>query len=314
MSRCLRQDFLLDSVDVSDMQVNYRQEWIQRRLLFLSDVFAIDLLSFAIMDNHTHLVLFANLELAQRWSNLEVLQRWSKLGKLPLLCQLYLSSEWRSKLNDIELVIVLEQIDEYRRKLTDVSIFMSRFNYYIAKRANKEDKKTGHFWEARFKSHALLDAQAVLSCMQYVDLNPIRAKKSTSLSNSYFTSIKYRLDKAIDYPNTRLVPLRKTYSSNNFIEHLKMSLQTYILSLEMLVANEDNETKFTSWDQENDNDQNWQKSTWEFEKFFYICAGEAQLVSRFKKQARLYSGLHEKETQALSEATLCRLLDSQYRF
>jgi hypothetical protein len=311
----VRQGFLLDSAKVDGTHYNYRNDWVQRRLLLLADVFAIDLLSFAIMDNHTHLVLFANLELANEWSSAEILNRWAKLGKLPLLCQLYLQHEWRKKLNDVELAIVLEKVDEYRQKLTDISVFMSLFNYYIAKRANKEDKVSGHFWEARFKSQALLDANAVLSCMQYVDLNPIRAKKSSSLFNSHFTSIKYRLDNAIEHKTTKMFALRKCTTSYQFSMQLELSLQGYIERLEVLLLGARASNNCNEKDKETiDDEGRWRSAALEFETVFSISAGEKKLVSLFERQARLFSGLCYKETHALSELILDRLLDSQYPF
>ena len=57
---------------------------------------------------------------------------------------------------------------------------MKVLNENIARRANKEDECTGHFWESRYKSQALLDEKAVLSAMAYVDLNPIRAAMATT--------------------------------------------------------------------------------------------------------------------------------------
>lgn len=314
MSRCVRQGFLLGKVTISDGVSNYRHDWIQRRLLYLSDVFAIDLMSFAIMDNHTHLVLFANLDIAKKWSNIEVLRRWSKLGKLPLLCQLYLSQSWRCKLNDVEVSMVLDQIDDYRAKLVNISVFMSRFNYYIAKRANKEDQVSGHFWEARFKSQALLDMNAVIACMAYVDLNPIRAKKTFTLEKSLYTSIKYRLSRAEDFSKTKILSLASRASLDCQVECLNMSLAAYIALLQGFIGPTGPTKEFAELDTFTKNNKLWQKSISTFEESFSIAAGEEKLVSLYNKQARLFSNIKNYEQTALANTILSRLLDSRCLF
>jgi hypothetical protein len=95
-------------------------------------------------------------------------------------------------LSESEWISLKETIAIYRQRLYDISWLMASLSEPIARQANKEDGCTGRFWEGRFKSQALLDEGAVLSCMAYVDLNPIRAKIATTPETSKHTSIQKR--------------------------------------------------------------------------------------------------------------------------
>ncbi|RJG36794.1 hypothetical protein [Motilimonas pumila] len=63
----------------------------------------------------------------------------------------------------------------------------------LPEETTKKPIANGHFWENRFKSQALLDDNALLACMVYVDLNPIRAGMYDSVGEQRFTSIYERI-------------------------------------------------------------------------------------------------------------------------
>ncbi|WP_223786816.1 transposase [Marinicella meishanensis] len=200
VSRCVRRAFLCGDDHTTGRSFEHRRKWVVDRMKFLAKLFALDICAYAIMSNHFHIVLKVNS--TQDWSDKRVLMTWAGLFDLPLLCERYVRGD---QMSNPELEFVIIKADEYRKRLMDISWFMKTLNEYIARRANIEDGCTGHFWESRFKSQALLDERALLTCMAYVDLNPIRAAMAKTPEQSDYTSIQDR----INNENTRLIGFGK---------------------------------------------------------------------------------------------------------
>jgi REP element-mobilizing transposase RayT len=190
ISRCVRRAFLCGEDKNTGQNFDHRRGWIEDKLLSLSQVFAIDVCAYAIMSNHTHTVLFIDETTAKAWSISGVLERWHQLFKGTLITQQYCRGE---EIPDYLTATLLETVEMYRNRLMDISWFMRLLNQSIAIQANQEDNCTGHFWEGRFKSQALLDEAALAACMAYVDLNPVRAKLAKTPESSDYTSVKQRV-------------------------------------------------------------------------------------------------------------------------
>jgi REP element-mobilizing transposase RayT len=193
ISRCVRRAFLCGYDKFTGNSFEHRRDWFEKRLTKLSSAFSINVCAYAIMHNHNHLVLHVDTERAQTWSKFEVIRRWHSIHPNKTITAMYIDPQQREKLTPIQLLTIHKITKIYRERLTNISYFMKALNQYIALRANREDQCSGRFWESRFKSQALLDERAIVSCMVYVDLNPIRAGIATSLENSHYTSIKRRL-------------------------------------------------------------------------------------------------------------------------
>ena len=195
ISRCVRRAFLCGEDRFTGQSFEHRRGWVEDKLLGLAKVFCIDICAYAVMSNHTHLVLYVDDKKADRLNDKAIVIRWHKLCKGTVLTQRYLQG---GKLSKTEQIFFNQTVKQYRERLASISWFMRLLNEDIARKANKEDNCTGRFWEGRFKSQALLDEAALAACMAYVDLNPIRAKMANTPEESSHTSVQIRLESATE--------------------------------------------------------------------------------------------------------------------
>ncbi|MBR9910410.1 MAG: hypothetical protein GYB33_08685 [Gammaproteobacteria bacterium] len=76
--------------------------------------------------------------------------------------------------------------------------FLSHFTLSKERPRGQALTVPGHFWESRLKPQALLTEEALISCMAYVDLNPIRAGMARPPESSEHTSLGERIQLTFD--------------------------------------------------------------------------------------------------------------------
>ena len=148
-SRCVRRAFLCGKDSVTGKSFAHRRQWIEDKVLELPTAFAIDLVAYAVMHNHYHVVLFIDKLKADSLSALEVVERWHQLYNGTQYSQRFMKGEL---LTDTEQANLNATIARWRERFMDISWFMKIINEGIARMANQEDNCTGRFWEGRFSS------------------------------------------------------------------------------------------------------------------------------------------------------------------
>ncbi|MBL9118574.1 MAG: hypothetical protein JNL80_01520, partial [Phycisphaerae bacterium] len=188
-SRCVRRERLLDVPD--------RPELLERRLAFLSTwVFAVDLIEFKPMGNHVHVIVRTHPELTWCWTAEEVARRWLRLslaGRRPDLDD----GEEPNDAAVAALAADAPRIEELRRRLADLGSYHSAWKEWAAKRWNREDRVSGHFWQGRYGLTTPLTDGAILSQSAYVLLNAVHAGLETELGIDTPGSLRTRIKRLL---------------------------------------------------------------------------------------------------------------------
>ncbi len=143
--RAVRRAMLCGQDPVSGKDYEHRREWIRDRLEFLAGAFGIDVLSFSVMHNHLHVILRNRPDIVETWTDLEAARRWWNI--FPQRREKD-GSPAEPQPHELQMLIgSAKKTTELRRRLSDISWFMKCVAEPIARRANREDQCTGHFWK-----------------------------------------------------------------------------------------------------------------------------------------------------------------------
>ncbi len=194
VQRCVRRAFLMEPNNPEKKNYLNRRQWVRDKLKALASVYAIDILNYAILSNHVHLVIRNRPDVVAQWSNRELAVRWLRVFPGKRLELEHLGDPTKQQIK--ALLADQKKMREIRMRMSDISWFMRSVAEPIARIANQEDECTGHFWEGRFKAQRIVDEAGLLTCAMYVDLNPIRAAMAESVMNYKHTSAYDRIEGA----------------------------------------------------------------------------------------------------------------------
>jgi len=223
-------------------QYGHRRRWLVKRARSLAECFAVDLLTYAVMSNHFHLVVIFDPKACETWSDEDVARRWIDAFPPPkprsrARGRIATALIWeRRKADRRELLLSNPaRLERARRTLGSLSAFMKHLKQPIARRANLEDGCEGHFFQQRFYSGALLNEKAIIAASAYVDLNAVRANLAKTIEEYEDVSIAERVRE--DNPERLADYLRPIASGlGQRMSFVEITLGDYVGLLEGMAA------------------------------------------------------------------------------
>ena len=120
----------------------------------LSRVYFAEVLGLTIMGNHFHLLV--RMHPGSMFSDEDMVRRFDE--------------RYKGK-----RVMMPGQIPFFRKKWENLSEFVKEIKQTFSMHYNKMNNRKGFFWSDRYKSLVVQHGEALVNCLAYIDLNPVRA-------------------------------------------------------------------------------------------------------------------------------------------
>lgn len=163
LSRTTGQEYAL-----GDTERHYLLERIRK----LSSVYFVRVFTFCLLSNHFHLLV--QMQSGDNYSDEEIAERF----------KIYYGAK-RS--------FSADAAPNFRRRWSDLSEYVKEIKQGFSTWYNRQNDRRGYFWSERFKSVVVEDGSALLSCMAYIDLNPVRANLVDRPEDYRFCGLGYHV-------------------------------------------------------------------------------------------------------------------------
>ncbi|AEH43926.1 hypothetical protein Thein_0041 [Thermodesulfatator indicus DSM 15286] len=152
------------------------KEHLLHLISWLSQVYFVEVYGFAIMGNHFHLLCRMLPE--DQFSDEEVKRR----------IRLYYGEKRK-------IFFYEEVLKKWRKRLGNLSRYVQDIKQRFSRWYNKRVDRKGYFWADRFKSVIIETGEALLNCLAYIELNPVRAGIVEKPEDYRWCSLGYRARK-----------------------------------------------------------------------------------------------------------------------
>ena len=170
MSRVVNGEFLLGSIE---------KEALRRMMWRMATFSGVEILTYAIMDNHFHILLKVPEQKSwlKRFEGKEGEERFFE--HLSLVYSKAFISQFRSEITELrnrhEEDAAQALLERLQQRFCDLSLFVKELKERFSRWYNKQKGRRGTLWMDRFKSVLVESGEALQTMAGYIDLNPVRA-------------------------------------------------------------------------------------------------------------------------------------------